>query len=242
MRLTSLKKMKKYLWIPLELLVLLLPLPASLMLWNIGAQTWQPVSLAQVSSALPVPAVVSADLQGNGQLECLNLKNGTLVITDCHGTALWSSPAGWQVGQAQIGDLNHDGRPEVVLLVWRPFQPWPIDRFLPVGGRIQNFHNRAGLSCHVILIGWVRGGYNEVWAGSALVRPVAQLGIVNMSDAAGQQLAALEGHYDKDEMGGTLTLWHWNGFGFTLTEEVKQNFRQLRIIGDGQQKWVIVQK
>ena len=240
MRLTSLKK---YWWILLEVLALLLLSPARLAGWRFTQQVWQPLTAVQgVLGALPIEPILSADLQGNGRLECLDRQGVKLTITDCHGQALWSSPDGWQVRDAQIGDLNHDGEPEVVLLVWRPFQPWPIDKFLPSGGRIQNFHNQAGLSCHIILIGWVRGGYNELWAGSALIRPVSQIGVADLDGDGGQELVALEGHYDEQEDGGALTVWQWNGFGFTLADQVEQNYQGLQIIGKDQQKWVIVQK
>jgi hypothetical protein len=217
--------------------------PARLSAWTFSNQALQLGSPARVAqSAQVTPLVYSADLNGDGKTECLYLASEILQITDCHGKALWQSPADWQVKEAQIGDLNRDGKPEVDLLVWRPFKPWPIDKFLPSGGRISTFHDRAGLSCHVILIGWVRGGYNELWAGSALIQPVSQLQAVDLDGDGWQELAALEGQYDRLEQGGYLTVWKWNGFGFTLADQVKQNFSQLQIIGTARQKWIFVQK
>jgi hypothetical protein len=98
------------------------------------------------------------------------------------------------------------------------------------------------MSCHVILIGWARDGYNELWAGSALIRPVEQLHTVDLDGDGWQELAALEGNYDSSQSGGDLTVWKWNGFGFTLADEVKHNFNQIQIIGTNTQKWIFVQK
>lgn len=240
MKLTSLVKR---LWIFIEILALLLISPAKLSIWSLSQQTWHAASFtAGLSSSQAVQPVTSADLNGDGKPECLVLRSGQLLITDCHGSELWRSPQGWQVKEAQISDLNRDGKPEVTLLVWRPFQPWPIDKFLPSGGRIKNFHDRSGMSCHVILIGWVRGGYNEVWAGSALIRPVSQLHAIDLNGNGWQELVSLEGQYDQEGKGGTLTVWKWNGFGFTLEDQVNQYFHGLEIIGDKNQKFVVVQK
>jgi hypothetical protein len=92
------------------------------------------------------------------------------------------------------------------------------------------------------LIGWVRGGYNEVWAGSALIRPVSQLHAIDLNGNGWQDLVSLEGQYDQEGKGGTLTVWKWNGFGFTLEDQVNQYFHGLEIIGDKNQKFVVVQK
>ena len=233
----------KRMWIWIAVLSLLLIDPARLSVWNFSAQALHEASFPQEPAvSQTVQPVLSADLDGDGKPECLMLNSERLQITDCHGKTFWQSPAGWQVKQAQIGDLNRDGKPEAELLVWRPFQPWPIDKFLPAGGRIANFHNQAGLSCHVILIGWVRGGYNEVWAGSALIRPVSQLHVLDLDGDGWQEMVALEGQYDQKEPGGDLTIWKWNGFGFTLADQVKQNFQALQVINVDSQKWVIVQK
>jgi hypothetical protein len=224
-------------------LALLLIEPASLSAWSFSQQALQVASLALVApSAQWIEIQQSADLNGDGKSECLILNSERLQITNCQGKVFWQSPAGWQVKEAQVGDLNRDGKPEVDLLVWRLFKPWPIDQYLPSGGRISAFHNRAGLSCHVILIGWVRGGYNELWAGSALIQPVSQLRAVDLDGDGWQELAALEGQYDRMEQGGYLTIWKWNGFGFTLADQVKQNYSQLQIMGTDKQKWLFVQK
>jgi hypothetical protein len=110
-------------------------------------------SLAQHDSSLD-----HADLNHDGIPEWLRLKDSRAEIVSA-GDLAWNSPAGWQVVQASITDLDHDGQFEATLLVWRPYRPWPIDRYLPHGGRIQGFHNSSGMSCHLILIGWQRGAY-----------------------------------------------------------------------------------
>ena len=233
----------KRIWIPIEILSILLVSPTELFTWSFSQQALHPVAWAQsMNASQVVKPIMEGDLEGNGRMECLDLRSERLFITDCNGKNLWQSPAEWQVKEAQVGDLNRDGKPEAVLLVWRPFRPWPIDRFLQFGGRINDFHNQAGFSCQVILIGWERSGYNELWAGSALIQPVSHLHAVDLDGDGWQELVALEGLYDLEENGGYLTVWKWNGFGFTLEDQVKQKFSQIQIIGSNNQKWAIVQK
>jgi hypothetical protein len=239
----DISSLKKWTWVLIAILGVLSIQPLSLSAWRFADETLQTEGLAQLerSGHLQEP-ILSADLNGDGKMECLVLTGQRLSITDCGSRSLWQSPDAWQVKEAQIGDLNRDGKAEVDLLVWRPFKPWPIDTFLPAGGRISTFHNQAGLSCHVILIGWTRGGYNELWAGSALIRPVSQLSAVDLDGDGWQELAALEGQYDQHQTGGDLTVWRWNGFGFTLAAQEKGDFRQLQIIGTQASEWLVVQK
>ena len=229
-------------WLLIAILALVLISPVQVSGWVYDMGTLQKVNPSQEwTTARTISSQMMADLDGDDKPECLQLNAGQLRITNCADAVFWQSPAGWQVREAQIGDLNHDGSPEAVLLVWRPFRSWPIDQFLPSGGRISTFHDRAGESCQVILIGWSRGGYNELWAGSALIRPVSQLHAMDLDGDGEQELAALEGQYDSKDKGGQLTVWNWNGFGFTLTDQSQQNYHQLKIIGTAKQKWILVQ-
>jgi hypothetical protein len=179
-------------------------------------------------------AQTSADLDGDGRAEQVSLEAGRARILSA-GRAAWGSPPGWDVRQALAADLTGDGRPEAVLLVWRPFRPWPIDAVIPFGGRIDSHQNAAGQSCHLILIGWRRlgtaYGYAEVWAGSALARPLTAIAAGDLDGDGKAELAALEGDY---AAAGTRSLaaWQWNGFGFDLLARTAGQAEQLWVVGD----------
>ena len=141
--------------------------------------------IAIAALALVTPAPIRAwELHGSA-LERISLPSGTdmLMVTGARAVIQtrdqirWQSPGLWQIEQAQITDLNRDGFPEAALLVWRPFKPWPVDAWLPSGGRINDFHNSRGLSCHIILIGWYQNSFRERWAGSALAEPVDRFAV-----------------------------------------------------------------
>jgi hypothetical protein len=134
----------------------------------------------------------------------------------------WTSPAGWTVQQAAWTDLNHDGVPEATLLVKRPFAPWPVDRVLPYGGYIQSHQDPEGFSSHIILIGWKKDHWGELWAGSALARPVRLFQAFDIDQDGRQELVVLEGSYtDRDpQSAADLAVWKWNSFGFDLVSRL----------------------
>jgi len=183
----------------------------------------------------PVPPIQQADPNHDGQPECLALHSdqAQLYPGSCpaagSSAVLWQSPPQWQVLQADFTDLNRDGSPEITLLVQRPFQPWPIDRFLPNGGRIEDFHDAGGQSCHLILVGWKHGKYQEVWAGSALVDPLRSFAAADLDGNSWQELVVLEGSYadSPDQPAHVLSIWEWNGFGFSVLDRVNGEFHKL---------------
>jgi len=173
------------------------------------------------------PVVLQDDLNQDGKMECLTLQDeravlfspnaGCLCSSPCARNRVWQSPSSWQVKQAHITDLNMDGKNEIALLVWRQFSPWQVDKFMLHGGRISSFHDGANRSCHLSLIGWRRGKYGEVWAGSALAQPVVQFAALDLNGDGRQELAVLEADYAQQGSGraNSLAVWEWNGFGFT---------------------------
>jgi hypothetical protein len=188
------------------------PVPLQLMAWNTDALT---------STAFPTERKLMAgpgmvDLDGEGSLESLELIDGRAIIRREDAT-LWTSPEEWEVIQVSISDLNRDDRPEVALLLWREFAPWPVDAYMLHPGRIQDFHDAHNRSCHLILIGWRRQTFREIWAGSALSDPIAAFSAVDIDGDGRQELIALEGTYDRSKhVAQAITVWDWNGFGFTI--------------------------
>jgi hypothetical protein len=157
-----------------------------------------------------------ADLDADGVEETLAVDSGRAILRQ-GAEVTWSTSPDWDVREARITDLNQDGQPEIALLVWRDFAPWPIDAYLVSPGRIADFHDSQGRSCHLILIGWRRGQFREVWAGSALSRPLLAFEAADADGDGDQELAAVEARYDDPpNQGRSVSVWSWNGFGFTL--------------------------
>jgi hypothetical protein len=155
---------------------------------------------------------------------------------------IWSSPLEWQVRQAVWSDLNHDSNPELTLLVRRPFKPWPIDRLLPNGGRINAHQDTQGMSSHIIMIGWKKDHWGEVWAGSALARPVTQLVIADIDNDGQDELVTAESMYANFDISGnsSLAVWDWDGFGFELDSRIERSFDQFSVLTSGNDRIIIL--
>jgi hypothetical protein len=199
------------------------PVPVQIWAWKDGQ--FQPGTF--LSDVQPVPPALTGDLEGDGAQERLALASGILAVIKGDRVE-WRSPADWQVDQAAITDLDRDRKPEVALLVWRKFAPWPIDRYIPVPGRIAAFHDAQNRSCHLILLGWRNGAMREIWAGSALAEPVRWFQAVAGDQAGNEILITLDSRYTSApaDPARTLSAWGWNGFGFSLLSRQTGSFFQ----------------
>jgi hypothetical protein len=219
-------QMTKKIILLLFILTILSLSPAPIRAWELVNESLQPAAVPATSRQVHLP--LQTDFDGDGIMETLELSGGRATIMTRDGLR-WQSPKEWNVLQASLGDLNHDGSTEAVLLVWRPFKPWPVDRWLPSGGRISQFHNAQGESCHLILIGWSRGMFRERWAGSALAEPVKSFSMADLNQDGKDELITLDTTYaaKPDDPANVLKVWEWNGFGFSLVSSINGLFNNL---------------
>lgn len=155
------------------------------------------------------------DLTGDGFAETWGLSEGRLSVRGENNLS-WASPETWNVQKALATDLDRNGDPELTLLVWRPFADWMVDAFLPHGGRISGFHDARNRSCHLILIGWSRGDFREIWAGSPMVQPALDIYPADWDGDGLDEVLVIEGEYELGKQPVSAALWAWNGFGFSL--------------------------
>jgi len=138
------------------------------------------------------------------------------------------TPPTWHVTASVLADVTNDGTPEWVLLVWRPWRDWPIQRWLPAPSPIADFHDATGDSCHLVLLDPYDG--HEIWAGSALPVPLLALAVGDVDGDGRNEVVTLEGDYatGRDGPATYVDVWRWNGFGFTLEwRSLPGTFRQL---------------
>lgn len=121
----------------------------------------------------------------------------------------------WHVTTCMLADVTGDTLPEWVLVVWRPWRDWPIQRWSSAPSRIAGFHDARGDSCHLILLDPQDG--RQLWAGSALAAPLVKVAAGDVDGDAHNEVVALEGDYlsGRDGPATRINVWRWNGFGFT---------------------------
>lgn len=177
-----------------------------------------------------IPPITQVDLDGNGVPENIVINNDQAFLIS-NGQYVWESPSDWQVLQTLISDLDQDDKPEITLLIRRPFHPWPVDQWLPFGGRIEDFQDSSGMSCHIIMIGWKDERYKEIWAGSSLSQPALSIAAADLDQDGQIELITMEGVYDERSVfpGKTLKLWEWNGFGFSLLTSLPGKYNNFMI-------------
>jgi hypothetical protein len=141
-----------------------------------------------------------------------------------------AAPSEWCITAAALADATNDGLPEWVLLVWRPWRDWPIQRWSSVPSPIAGFHDAAGESCHLVLLDPQSG--HEIWAGSALPTPLLALAVGDVNGDGRNEVVTLEGDYaaGHDGPASHIDVWRWNGFGFALEWRSPPGvFHQLRL-------------
>lgn len=140
---------------------------------------------------------LTADLDGNASLEQVSLAHGVLEVRDSSGAKIFRSPSSWKPQDAVICDVTHDGKPEIVLLVWRrgnygssrPFWENDVD---------------LRMTEHLYVMGMREGKVVPVWMGHELGREVVEVA------------AHEDGSISLVERDGTNTHWSWEGFGFVV--------------------------
>ena len=216
--------------------------PAAIRLWH-WENTHQLMVQAPPASFGDQLSGILPDIPDDSTESCLELSNLRLTIHRCeqnNNSLDWQSPENWKVTEAIQSDLNRDGASEIAMVVWRLFEPWPIDRFLPNGGRIAEYQNEAGLSAHLILIGWDGDEYRELWAGSALANPIFKISAIDMDGDGYEELIALEGEYDSPFETGNITIWKWQGFGFTLQDRIEGSYSGYAVYRMDQQTIILI--
>ncbi|MBN1266717.1 MAG: hypothetical protein JXA25_14570 [Anaerolineales bacterium] len=152
--------------------------------------------------------------------DCVNLVQGL--------ENLWKNPADWEIIGALVSDMNQDSRDELVLLVRRPYEPLPIESYIPNPGPSSTFQDKDGYTYHIVLIGYEKDSFREVWAGSALARPLESILASDLNMDGWDELIGLEQDPTSERDGPqTVSVWRWQGFNFTLLERKRFRFLQL---------------
>ncbi len=147
------------------------------------------------------------DLDGDGKPEEYTLRDGKITVS-ADSRTIWQSPDEWWVDYFFPGDTNNDGNLELNLLVWKEgsfghLKPFWVEEDNPA---VKN---------HLFIFKLERGTFRPVWQSSNLDRPNYRAVLMDLNRDGENELVVVEGSYS-DPGEKKVTLWKWNGWGFSL--------------------------
>jgi hypothetical protein len=178
-----------------------------------GLEDCQPLSISQqvpMASAPEMPKEIAIAEDGT----TLALKDGVLTVLH-QGEEVWSSDPSWDVRQLLVGDVNNDGKQEVALVLWKLFRLEPRIIYDTFG--FPSLWEEGSLRNHLFIYGWRDAAWRHLWCSSPVADPIVELAAADVDGDGANELVVLEGSYEThDNPGRHVSMWRWNGWGFTL--------------------------
>lgn len=137
-----------------------------------------------------------------------NLSNGNLIINRENQT-VWQSPEDWWIESYLPADVNHDGKTELALSVWKPGDFGPSK---PVWVK----NNDMSVKNHLFVYELASDGVHSLWQSSNLDQPTCEFVFADLDGDNKQELGVIEGEYTTERScrGKFLAIWKWDEWGF----------------------------
>ena len=148
-----------------------------------------------------------SDLNANGQLETYNLAEGQVTVSE-NEQVLWQSPAEYKVDHMTHGDLNHDGKEDLILTLWKEGSYGPSQPFW-IKERDESYAQ------HLFFYTWDGDQLQLSWGSSNLEAPLTYLNARDLDQDGKTDLIAGESTYTDPEQAQRVLLLkfkHWNLF------------------------------
>jgi hypothetical protein len=191
---------------------------AELEAWRCDAKGCNPVNEPVESTGEGIFSTGESDLDGDGKPEQVSLQSGQVHIAG-NGLPAWASPPEWQVSDLVLGDVNNDGRQEVLLALRKP-------------------DSSGVLLSHPFVLGYREAEWRLLWGGSAVSDPIQEVALGDVDGDGLQELVVLEARHDGS--GQSISVWRWHGWGFSqIWRSEAGNYRNLRL-GNGSDRMLII--
>jgi len=152
------------------------------------------------------------DLSGDGAAETLTLAQRILTVSDASGVTAWQSDPGWRVQDFLTADIDGDGAPELLMLLYKrgsygSARPFWVERDAPTESQ------------HIFIYRWSAqaNAPRPVWMASAL--PVRVRSFSLEPDGRTLRLVTTTGE---------TSLWRWHSFGLTRVDAPPRAYARRR--------------
>ncbi|MEK7623283.1 MAG: CapA family protein [Patescibacteria group bacterium] len=154
------------------------------------------------------------DLNHNAIPEAYAIQTGRFILTE-EERILWSTPETWWVDDVVFADSTNDGIIDINLSVWKAgnfgsSKPFWVDE------------NDKTIKNHFFIFNVMEDGQvRPVWQSSNLEAPNCTLAITDYDGDGDNELLSVEGSYGRrcEIEEGRLSVWEWNGWGFSLVQK-----------------------
>ena len=178
-----------------------------------GEEGYGPVSIDPLIEV----AAQGATLQDTAFLDeqtTIVLGEGTLTVVH-QRHEVWGSDPSWDVRQLLVADVNNDGQQEAAFVLWKPFRLEPAIIYDTFG--FPSLWEEGSLRNHLFIYGWREAAWQHLWCSSPVADPIIEVAAPDIDGDGANELVVLEGSYDApDAAARHVTVWQWNGWGFTL--------------------------
>jgi len=121
---------------------------------------------------------------------------------------IWSSDPDWQVKKVVIGDVNFDGKSDVVMNVWKRGNY----------GESQPFwakENDMSLGNHLFVYSFFEDGFRPLWQSSTIPRPNIDILVHDINNDQVDELVVLEDGDNNLDQAEHIAVWQWDDWGFS---------------------------
>ncbi len=165
---------------------------------------------------------VKGDINENGITEEYELNNSVLTVKE-GSKLLWKSPEGYHIDSFALGDVDNDGKVNLVISLWKKGSFGGVQPFWHKGQN-NDYKN------HLFVYKLEGETLKSVWCSSNLDKPILSFTIQDVDGDRENELVVEEGQYKKiGKEKYTLnhdgpvqtTVWKWDKWGFYLADSLR---------------------
>lgn len=182
---------------------------------------WLAIALNVAADHSKAPVCATGDLDGDGITEEYSLAENILTVTS-GGQTIWQSPRDYSVDSFALGDIDNDGKANLVISLWKEGSFGEMRPF---------WHSNEDTEYknHLFVYEMQDNALTQVWCSSNLDHPIQSFEIKDVNGDSRNELVTKEGEYREicdgryvsdPESKTKTTVWEWEEWGFQLCDDL----------------------